>query len=222
MAPDQTCHAATRALRIIPRSPSGMMIMRHFAILTLAILLFGSLANASVSAAKPLTTIAYTELCTENNLCIPQFVPEEGLMVGGVTYLASPDPSDELAFALYGDPTFLPGGGIPADGPDSVLENPVLSGTGAMKLTLVFDKPTNVISFAVAIPKSEPKGVAVVTLYGPGTPGKIVFQGSLQPNVPGLNDAFLGTQFVYKKAAVKYAVLAFSQPFALDNLQFHE
>lgn len=190
--------------------------------MTLVVILFILLGDARVSADKPLTTIDYTEFCTEDKLCIPQYIPDQGLKVKGVTFLARPDASDKFAFATYGDPTFLPGGGIPANAPNRILENPVLSGSGAMKLTLTFDKPTNVVNFAVAVPKSEPAGTVQVTLFKPGTPGRVRLQKVIQPYVPGQNNAFLGAQFAYDKAAVKYVEIVFSQPFALDNLQFHE
>jgi hypothetical protein len=190
--------------------------------ITLAVILFILLWDAGVTADKPLTTIEYTEFCTKDGLCIPQFIPDQGLKVGSVTYRARPDASDTFAFATYGDPTFLPGGGIPANPSNRMLNNPVLSGSGAMTLTLTFDKPTNVVNFSAAVAASQPAGTVKVTLFKPGTPGRIRQQTIIQPNVPGQGNAFLGAQFAYNKAAVKYVEIVFAQPFALDNLQFHE
>jgi hypothetical protein len=179
--------------------------MRRFVPLLSLLILLPFAFSAPALAAKPVTTLTFTELTVQ---------PVNGVSVSGVTF------GFEVGGVSSADAIY---GGF---GPGSItfVQDPSLEGNAGGVLTLTFDRPTTVLEFGIArscICTLAP-GVSV-ELFKPGAAGRSrgIMTQTTSPLV-----SFSEALFSYSGPAIQTAVITFPSAgiaprFALDNLKFH-
>jgi len=154
------------------------------------------------SANAAITTLDFTEL---------PFQPVDGLSYMGVTF------GFRIGATPSADANYNSGG------PGSVVfvQDPSLEGNAAGTLTLIFDKPTDLLEFGVALSSnSDATPGFVVRLFDPS----LVLVGVYPVNTSPLL-SFTEGQFTYSGAPIIGATIGFNNQaasrFAFDNLTFN-
>lgn len=180
--------------------------MRRFVLLLSLLVLLPFAFSAPALAAKPVTTLTFTELPVQ---------PVDGVSVSGVTF------GFEIGGVSSADANY---GGF---GPGSItfVQDPSLEGNSGGVLTLTFDRPTTVLEFGIArscICTLTP-GVSV-ELFKPGAADRSRGVMSMTTRPVAI---FSEAHFSYSGPAIQTAVITFPSPevaprFALDNLTFQQ
>jgi hypothetical protein len=180
------------------RSRSAGRRRASILLVTLAAVSAACLLPASAPAAKQTVTLSFTELPSQP--------------VNGVTI-------SDLTFGFTGgDATYN------AFGPGSTVfvQDPSLEGSTSGTLTLSFARPTNRLSFGLALSTFGPLTPgATVALYNPGGHLRAVIPVNTQSLV-----SFTEGRFAYSGGAIGSAVITFNSTFAarfvVDNLTFEQ
>ena len=158
--------------------------------------------NPTQTSGKPLSMLDFSEVPVQ---------PVDGLSLEGVSFAFEVDgaPSMDARYNAFG----------PSPGP--FIDCPCIEGAAAGKLTITFDKPTQVVEFGSVL---STFGTLMpgytVDVIGPSTMSRQVFPVDTSPS-----PSFTGALFRYDKNAVKQLVITFDQApgrFALDNLKYHK